>query len=262
MLHNIYFSGRGTTKFCARWIEENLHMDTKVYDWFAQPPSQVLEIPEEDVLLFVMPVYGGFIPQICAEMAKKLKGNKTLAIIAAVYGNRHYDYALRQMKDILAGQGFVVIGAGAFVAEHSVFPAVAAGRPDERDKAAMKEFAVICASLLKVKNIGSFREIRVPGALEYDPLSYKGASFKPTGDERCIGCGRCARICPKRAISMESLCSTDEKLCIACGACMRYCPTKARGYHDGRYETVRENFEKRCSSYRLPETYYAEPEML
>lgn len=46
-----------------------------------------------------------------------MKGNNTPAIIAAVYGNRHYDDALLQMKDILTEQGFYVIAAGAFIAE-------------------------------------------------------------------------------------------------------------------------------------------------
>ncbi len=33
----------------------------------------------------------------------------------------------------------MVIAAGAFLAEHSVFPSVASGRPDARDKAAMED---------------------------------------------------------------------------------------------------------------------------
>lgn len=100
MLHNIYFSGKGTTKFCGEWIGDHLRMETKIYDWFAQPCTRLLKIPAADVLLFSMPVYGGFIPRLCAEMAEKLRGEGTPAIIVAVYGNRHYDYALLQMKEI------------------------------------------------------------------------------------------------------------------------------------------------------------------
>ncbi len=47
-------------------------------------------------------------------MAKNLKGDYTPAVIAAVYGNRHYDDALLQMKDILTEQGYVVIAGGHF----------------------------------------------------------------------------------------------------------------------------------------------------
>lgn len=172
--------------------------------------------------------------------------------------NRHYDHALPRMKDILTEQGFVVIGAGAFVAEHSIFPSVAAGRPDEKDKGAMAEFTAACKLLLE-KDMGSFREIPVPGTPGYDESSYKGFSIKPTGNEKCIQCGRCARICPKKAIDMDNPRGTNEQLCITCGACIKYCPVGARDYHDEGYKEIWRNFEKRYSAYRLPETYYAEP---
>ena len=57
------------------------------------------------------------------------------------------------MKDILTEQGFYVIAAGAFIAEHSVFPSVASGRPDDKDKAEMKAFAVKCCQLFSVRSL-------------------------------------------------------------------------------------------------------------
>lgn len=179
-------------------------------------------------------------------------------MIVAVYGNRHYDDALLQMKDILTRQGFVVIAAGAFLAEHSVFPSVASGRPDERDKAAMEEFAKKCSLLLKEKDIKEYGEISLPGTQGYDGFSYEGVPFKPCGDEKCIGCGACVEICPQKAICAENPCQTNEELCITCGACIKACPTGARNYHSEVYEQVRGDFEKMCSVYRSPETFYIE----
>lgn len=185
---------------------------------------KLLEIFSEDVLLFSMPVYGGFIPQSCAKMARNLKGSNTPAIIAAVYGNRHYDDALLQMKDILTEQGFHVIAAGAFIAEHSVFPSVATGRPDDKD----------------------------------DGFSYEGVPFKPDGDDKCVACGECRKICPQNAISEGDFRKTNNELCIACGACIKVCPVGARNYHCDVYEEVRKDFEKMCSEYRVPELFYIE----
>ena len=90
ILHNIYFSAKGTTEMCAGCISQGLNLQMKPYNWFEKPCNELLEISSEDVLLFSMPVYGGFIPQPCAKMARNLKGSNTPAIIAAVYGNRHY----------------------------------------------------------------------------------------------------------------------------------------------------------------------------
>lgn len=262
MLYNIFFSAKGTTEICAACIGRGLNMEMKPCNWFDMPCNEPLEISSDDVLLFSMPVYGGFIPQVCAHMAKNLKGDYTPAVIAAVYGNRHYDDALLQMKDILTEQGFVVIAAGAFLAEHSVFPSVASGRPDARDKAAMEDFAAKCCSLLKKKDIKEYGEIMLPGTPGYDGFSYEGVPFKPCGDEKCIGCGACVKICPQKAICAENPCQTDEERCIACGACIKACPTGARNYHSELYEQVRADFEKLCAEYRTPETFYAEEAVL
>lgn len=257
ILYNIYFSARGTTELCAEYIGTKLNMKMETYNWCSDPCETQLEVSSEDILLFSMPVYGGFIPQICVHMAEKLKGSHTPAIIAAVYGNRHYDNALLQMKDILEKQGFRVIAAGAFLAEHSIFPAVAAGRPDEKDRAAMTEFAEKCRQILADGNMKQYQEIEVPGMPGYDASAYKGVALKPYGDESCIRCKVCTDACPVDAINLDNPRETDNEQCISCGACIRVCPVGARNYHGEAYQAAGIQFAKKCSEYRKPEMYYA-----
>jgi formate hydrogenlyase subunit 6/NADH:ubiquinone oxidoreductase subunit I len=54
--------------------------------------------------------------------------------------------------------------------------------------------------------------------------------------EKCIGCGKCEKVCPILAISMEDSgddaaakkhAKVDEEICLGCGVCARNCPTKA-----------------------------------
>ena len=258
LLHNIYFSAKETTKIYAELIGENLNIEMKMYDWFNTPCNNIIEIPQKDILLLSMPVYGGFIPKICVPMVEKLKGNSTPAIISAVYGNRHYDNALLQMKDTLTRQGFIIIAAGAFIAEHSIFPTVASGRPDKNDKIAVKEFAVNCKKILDNKDLlrNKTKEIKVPGIAGYDGLSYTGVPFNPEGSEKCINCGECVKICPTKAINVNEPRKTNSDLCISCGACIRVCDVEARNYYDKLYKDVKKEFETKFSEYRNPEVYY------
>lgn len=61
-------------------------------------------------------------------------------------------------------------------------------------------------------------------------------------DEKCVACGKCAKVCPILAIEMEArkleeegdaaaaakkLAVIDEEICLGCGVCARNCPTKA-----------------------------------
>lgn len=256
ILHSVYFSAKGTTKLCADCIADGLGLERKDYDWLTASEPEKTVIPAEDVLLFSMPIYGGYIPHMCAERAASLQGNHTPAVIVAVYGNRHYDNSLLQMKDLLEKQGFKVIAAGAFLAEHSIFTTVAAGRPDADDRAAMKEFAERCGQLLAQRELWESRGIALPGKADYDASSFKGVPFHPDGDEKCIGCGKCVQVCPRKAIDRENPRETKAELCISCGACIRVCPEKARDYHGEAYLEARKGFEEKCAAYRRPETYY------
>ena len=84
----------------------------------------------------------GRIPTQTLISLNQIKANKTPAIVVCVYGNRDYDDALLELKEVVESNGFTVISAGAFVAQHSIFPQVGQNRPDEKDLTKIKEFAI------------------------------------------------------------------------------------------------------------------------
>lgn len=48
--------------------------------------------------------------------------------------------------------------------------------------------------------------------------------------DKCIGCGKCAKICPVLAISMKDKKPViDQSICLGCGVCVRNCHAKAIG---------------------------------
>jgi len=47
--------------------------------------------------------------------------------------------------------------------------------------------------------------------------------------EKCIGCGRCAEVCPHRVFSVNEKKAqiVDKDSCMECGACAKNCPVNA-----------------------------------
>ena len=97
--------------------------------------------PEGDLVVAAAPVFGGRIPGLVAEKLKKIDGNGKRAVTLAVYGNRAYDDALLELNRVMEEQGFQVIASAALVAQHSMAPEVAQGRPDDADSQAILNFS-------------------------------------------------------------------------------------------------------------------------
>ncbi|MCE5285779.1 MAG: DUF362 domain-containing protein [Pelosinus sp.] len=48
--------------------------------------------------------------------------------------------------------------------------------------------------------------------------------------DKCIGCNKCAGVCPEQAIGMANKkASVSAEMCIGCGECLTVCPIKANG---------------------------------
>lgn len=45
--------------------------------------------------------------------------------------------------------------------------------------------------------------------------------------DKCIGCGKCAKVCPQRCISSGKPFEITSENCLHCGACFENCPVKA-----------------------------------
>jgi flavodoxin len=153
-LHALYFSPTKTTKTIVEAICSTIGEEVKSYDITLQKNRHsTLEFEKDDCLVIGLPVYGGRIPEMTEAFLLRLKGQNTRVILVAVYGNRHYDDALLEMKNILANQGFISIAAGAFIGEHSYTPNVATERPDSSDLKKCRDFGSKVKILLDQKSI-------------------------------------------------------------------------------------------------------------
>lgn len=143
MIHAFIFSPSGTTAKVAKIFINYLGAETKTHDLTLEESGNINLSAESDVAVFAMPVYAGRIPVLAAKRLQTVTGNGQKAVVIVVYGNRDYDDALVELGDIVTARGFKVIAAGAFIAQHCIFPKVATGRPDAEDEKKLSAFADI-----------------------------------------------------------------------------------------------------------------------
>ncbi|WP_409349697.1 pseudouridine synthase [Clostridium caseinilyticum] len=136
----MYFSATDTTKKVVYGIAEKLSEDFKVKEKinsidFTLPKvrEKVMDFSKEDIVVVGVPVYAGRVPNVLLKYLKTIISNDALAIAVVVYGNRNYDDALIELKDILELDGFKVVAGTAFIGEHSFSNTLAKNRPDEKD---------------------------------------------------------------------------------------------------------------------------------
>ncbi len=258
-IYKIYFSPTGTTKKIVDTIGDELSrlfaIKIKTYDF--TPPSHRQSFPEispEDIVVFGLPTYAGRLPNLLLNYLDTINGNSAFAIPVVTFGNRAYDNALVELRNLLEQHDFMTIGAGAFSCEHSFSYTLAAGRPDERDIAFAKDFASkMHAKILKINiNEHVHTAIHVDGdALSgyYQPQTNSGVKIdirkvKPKTSSACIKCGLCAESCPMGSISFVDF-SQVTGICIKCGACVKKCPTHAKYFDDEGYLYHKTELEKK-----------------
>jgi Pyruvate/2-oxoacid:ferredoxin oxidoreductase delta subunit len=84
------------------------------------------------------------------------------------------------------------------------------------------------------KTIPVHRSLQFEGAGKFAAMFVKSAlSTRPSPDKKqCIGCKKCAEICPAHVIEMKNgIPSIDRKRCIACFCCQEFCPVGAMKVH-------------------------------
>ena len=150
----MYFSPTGGTEKAVRTtaqvVAEKLNLPLEIYD-FTLPQGREKDavFGEGDLVVCGTPVIAGRVPNVLLPyLTEKVKGNGAYAVPVVSFGNRNYDDALIELRNILEQDGFRTVAGGAFVSEHSFSKTLAAGRPDAKDLASMQEFGAKIAEKL------------------------------------------------------------------------------------------------------------------
>lgn len=257
----VCFSPTGTSKTIVQAVARGINQGAPELIDITMPDArkQPLRTSEKELLVVAVPVYAGRVPALLLDWLNAVNAQDTPAVCIVVYGNREYDDALVELRDILKNRGCVPVACAAFIGEHSFSGSdtpIAVSRPDGDDLNRAETFGRQAAEkLLSISSVKNIQDIKVPGTPPCEaapPLL--PADFIAVSD-KCTLCGICAESCPVGAIDLEATVSHDTEKCILCCACIKNCPENAITMKPGKAKDIAIRLSETCRKRKEPEFF-------
>ena len=259
-----YFSPTGTTRRVVTCLAHHLadcwQVPVELVD-FTLPArrQEPLLFKNDDFVIMGVPVYAGRVPNVLLKYLARVEADGAKAIPVVVFGNRAYDDALLELRDILSRAGALPVAAAAVVGEHSFSRVLGQGRPDERDLMEVERFADRVAAELSIPDLSFVAVPGNPNPVYFTPKDENGKPipFKPIlprTSGACDGCKWCVAHCPMGSISADNPAKIIGP-CIKCCACVKGCPRGAKYFDDEGYLHHLHELEKKYAA-RHPNEFF------
>ena len=257
----IYFSPTKTTQKILEGIAQGTDVGTIEHLDLTPPESKTLNLAEiqDELVLLGVPVYSGRVPLEAVAKLQRLRADGIPVVIVVVYGNREFEDALLELKDLARESGFVPVAGGAFIGEHSFAndtTPIANGRPDVADLIKAREFGLkIRKKMKEIDSIDEVSQLKVPGNSPYKKRRKWEEISPSTRSDLCTLCKTCASVCPVAAITVAETVETDKLACILCCACVKNCPTGARVVEEPVLIQMAQWLSTNCQARKEPEIF-------
>lgn len=208
--------------------------DTEIVSMRCDPE----EVPagEADMIGFVSPVYHWTLPEAVIQFIKGLQINPDAYIFAVSTPSLINGHVFEVLDGILKEKnaslsyGKILYSVANLVIAYPPFPS-----PKMRVPRTEKKLTSISEDIVGMKK-NKYPKAFVLTRMLYSTIMPKYRRMLHDGDkgfvvtDKCVSCGTCVKVCPRRNIIME-----DKKLlfshqCSFCMACVSYCPVEAITY--------------------------------
>ena len=232
----IYFSGTGNSKYAVELFCREYDEGAKAYS--IEDPSVLSVIPNVDLIVFAYPVQYSTVPKILRDFVtdnKELWRGKKVFVIATM-GLFSGDGS-GMLGRLLQSYGAEVTGGLHLKMPDSIADEKALKRPLDKNKELVKSAEQkILKSVKQLKEDHPTQEgigflYRMAGffgqRLYFGHKTKKYSSKLKIDNDKCIGCGKCEKVCPMKNITIVNQNAIPENRCTMCYRCINKCPRQA-----------------------------------
>ena len=238
-----YFSGCGNSKYVAETIATQLN-DTLIFIPEAARENRYdYTLSEGERLGFVFPVYAWAPPKLVLDFIQKLQlPTKPEYLYFACSCGDECGHTEKIFRKAIAEKGWELKGCFSVI-----MPETYIGMPGfklDTDENARKKIdaaqVTMSRNIPRVLHRETFSDMVLGHFAWLKSYMINGSFNKFATDDRkyratdkCIGCGKCVKVCPLQNISLEDNRPKWLGHCTMCMACYHHCPTNAIQYGKG-----------------------------
>jgi len=248
----LYFSATGNTEFIARELAR--HLDDECVNLLERvKKNDHTPLHSEKPFIVCAPVYVCEMPRFMSKYLKEQSFSGSRDVYCIFTSGGYCGISGVLAKRIFKKKGMTYHGHAEFkmprnyVANNS-YPMLAREEIEKRILTSRDQAKAVAEDIKAGRKLTA-RHVFLWESIVTIPFNPVWCKYKLTADafyttEACIGCGKCARLCPLNNISLVDKAPVWGDACTHCMACIGNCPTEAIEYGNITQEKEPYNFGK------------------